>query len=281
VKHQVNWITYIFAVALVCQIAHAQINSSSIIVLELVDSKIIMAADSRIIIGSSPPIDNHCKIAAFREHLLFGATNGVARYSSKHDLAPAWDAVEEAKRAIQATPITHAQNSQTWLAGIVDNWVEKMLFYWRAEDLVYHDEVRKFADSQQGSLTTGIFAAALNGELTLTVRRIKFDSNGVSVYSLPVGGCRVMPCAAGMTDIYTEYVTHASPRAKAETWTASPLLLQHISPEMLRVIRLVDLTIAYDKSGEVGGHIDAVEMQTDGSIHWYQRPNCPEFYGQP
>lgn len=86
------------------------------------------------------------------------------------------------------------------------------------------------------------------------------------------------PCAAGMTKIVSEYDLGTSERARKETWSASPKVLKWMGPGAARIIRLVDLTVAYDERiGTVGGPIDALELFPNGGLRWIQRKqNCPE-----
>ena len=54
---------------------------------------------------------------------------------------------------------------------------------------------------------------------------------------------------------------------------------QTIAPEArdaFRLIRLIELTIAEDTSGTVGGPIDALELRRGGEVRWIARKdNCP------
>ena len=47
--------------------------------------------------------------------------------------------------------------------------------------------------------------------------------------------------------------------------------------DIRRTMRLVDLTAMYHQGNDVGGPVDAVQLNNDGSVEWYKRkPNCPE-----
>jgi hypothetical protein len=71
-------------------------------------------------------------------------------------------------------------------------------------------------------------------------------------------------CATGKLEIFNKYITTGKKFMAAD-------------PALSRVTKLVELTIAEDKSGTVHGPIDAVELSKDGTIRWHKRKdNCPE-----
>jgi hypothetical protein len=85
---------------------HAQIKTGTIVIFQLTDDKFIVAADSRAIIGDSPPDDTNCKISAFKLHRAVFAASGAVYYSKSGlaDLTPNWNAVSEAKSAVERAP---------------------------------------------------------------------------------------------------------------------------------------------------------------------------------
>jgi hypothetical protein len=273
---------FLFHVAVIVfsfELAHSQINSGSLIVFQVVDGKFIMAADSREVLNGIPN-DSNCKIAAFSDQLLFGAT-GVPRITSfPPDIFSDWDALEELKKVVNTTTFINTVDAATKVATIADKWARALQFDWRVLYVIHPKNVEDIARHQRGNLINGIFAVSVGDHVALTVRSIILSNKVPTIDRPDVFQCGVLPCAAGITDIVTEYVHRTSQRANQETWSASPILLQRAIPEMLKVIRLVDLTIAFDPTGFVGGHIDAVELDYDGSIKWFQRPDCPETYDQ-
>jgi hypothetical protein len=86
------------------------------------------------------------------------------------------------------------------------------------------------------------------------------------------------PCATGKTQVAGEFIRVTSERARQEKahFTASAKLLARASAATIRVVRLADLTIAYDNSGTVHEPIDGLELFNDGSIRWFSRKDdCP------
>ncbi|MFZ3369526.1 MAG: hypothetical protein WA239_20625 [Candidatus Sulfotelmatobacter sp.] len=272
-----KWVACLFISVLTSQLAHSQINSGSILIFQLAHDKFLMAADSRMMLEGKAS-DGNCKIAAFGDHLVFGVTASPKYIPLVVDLAPAWDAMKEVKNAITLTALSQG-NSAARVIAIADTWARHMHFNWQNLFSIHPELVRKVAEDDNGGLTEGVFAAGGNGDIALTARRINFTNDIITIeYADFISTCGVAICASGMLDIFTEYTKKTSQRAKDESWTFPPSLLGRTSPEMLRIVRLVDLAIAYDQSGTVGGSIDAVELDADGSIHWFQNPNCPETY---
>ena len=143
------------------------------------------------------------------------------------------------------------------------------------------DLVTKIAKPPDFALTTGIFAAARGGKIAWAIRNLDLviDESRIAVNR---SHCETGHfCASGHTDVFLEFARKTTPRALAEArnWAiASDAVLRWINNgNALAAIRYVDLTIAYDLSGLVGGPIDALEMRQDGSVRWfYRKANCPE-----
>jgi len=88
-------------------------------------------------------------------------------------------------------------------------------------------------------------------------------------------------CAIGETDVSLEYATTIGPKTVPEL--GALISGKAFSPtfgtadyDILRAIRLVDLTIACHKGNDVGDKIDAVQLSKDGTVRWFARKgNCP------
>lgn len=84
-------------------------------------------------------------------------------------------------------------------------------------------------------------------------------------------------CGIGETDVLAEFAMLVTPRAQRENsdWQQQRSSRTGMDDDAQRAIRLVDLTIAYDRTNGVGGPIDAA-MLKDGKVKWLQRKdNCP------
>jgi len=247
---------------LASQLANSQIDSGTLIVLQVVNNKLIMASDSRMMAGNIPE-DGHCKIAAFSNHLVFGTSGGFGP-----------NAFDEAGRDVKQFPFDAVK--------VADTWAKNMQKLWETNLRTDSQSVRQFVRSQNrgqdnGAVGTGIFVVPINGTFEIMVRQIEFMNDAITIDSSVIE-CEGGPCGIGHSDIFYEYTRKTSQRAKEEKWLVPPPLIARADPEMLRIIKLIELTTKYDSSKSVGGDIDAMEMESDGSVNWIQNPNCPKTY---
>jgi hypothetical protein len=237
----------------------AQVNTGTVIVFQLANDKFVIAADSRSTVRNKPPEDNHCKITAFEsDHVVFAVSGAAyALPATANDPMPGWDAVEEAKKAVLKDHIAYY-------------WETRMLSIWTKMMLYHPKDVLEVASKEHGFLTTGIFAVARNGKITIRVTNIKFIKGKPRIKHSDVGDCKSQPCATGMIEVTSKYEASGKDVVKISTSQTESL-------EILRVVKLVDLTIAEDPSGTVGGPIDVLELLNDGTLRWRQKKdNCPE-----
>jgi hypothetical protein len=272
-ENRMKHLLFLGCYSIVVYSAHAQVNTGTIVVFQLTNEKFVIAADSRGVVADKPPEDTHCKIAAFKSHHVVFAVSGAA-YASPLGIAdqmPSWNAIDEAGKVVLAEESMEPANVVDAILNISSAWETRMLFLW-TEMMLYHPEnVREVAARGKGHLTTGIFAVARNGSIAYRLAMIVFD-NGKPVALHPDRDCQNWPCADGMADVAGRYI-----ESDTEFMTAYPTTIKSWGYELLRVVRLVDLTIAYDPSGTVHGPIDALELLNDGTISWRRKKgNCPE-----
>jgi hypothetical protein len=251
---------------LVVHAAHAQIRTGTIIVFELAKDKFAIAADSRAIFSDRPPEDNHCKIAAFKSNDVIFAAGNATGYPNRGiaDFMPSWDVVDEARRAVDAERVIKRTNATDAANGIVSLWENNMLARWTQMMLYHPEDVRYIAAKNEGHLTHGVFAVARAGSIAIALTSIVDDNGKLRAERAPVK-CPVGEiCATGKLEIFKKYITAGKKFMVTD-------------PPLSRVIKLVELTIAEDKSGTVHGPIDAVELLNDGTIQWrHKKSNCPE-----
>jgi hypothetical protein len=140
--------------------------------------------------------------------------------------------------------------------------------------MLYHPEdVRAVASINGGSdLTHGIFAVARRGSIGLTLTGIVLANGNLTIERPPVKCPIGTMCATGKLDVFNRYIASGK-----EFMTADHSSIALWGYELLRVMKLVDLTIAEDQSGTVHGPVDAIELMNDGTIHWRQKKdNCPD-----
>jgi hypothetical protein len=260
-------------------IAHAQANGT-VIILEMTPRGLFVAADSRSIVGSKPPEDNHCKLVALTDNSIFAVAGAAAYSSGKGNRAPSWDAIQEAKRA--ALKGRMSSTSAQTVEVTADSWATKMLANWNAIKMWHPDSIKEAEKIGKGVLTTGIFAAGKSGTISLAFRQIKSTNGTISSDAPRVSEYCAMgrPCGAGDADILDELSgLTGSERAAKEQLPACSAVFTNCDPASLEVIRLVDLTIARHPHGGVGGPVDALQLGLDGRITWLQRKkNCAEGY---
>ena len=251
-----------------CVAAHAQVGGT-IIVFDLTHDGFFIAADSRAMFQNKAPEDNHCKIAAVNQDTIFAVSAAAAYPADTSDPVHPWDAIREARRASVGTVIIPA-NSQDAVNRIADAWVTSMVLNWKSVKKFHPEKVKEAARRGKGILTNGIFATANNGTISVTLRTIRLAHNMVVPETVPMPCVVDVPCASGELDIFNEFTGRTSDRAKGREGDLP-------SSPRSKVIRLVALTITYDKTGKVGGPIDALQLGMNGRITWFQQKDwCPE-----
>ncbi|MGB2675752.1 MAG: hypothetical protein WAN12_01540 [Candidatus Acidiferrum sp.] len=261
-------------VGLLAYPASAQISTGTIIVFHVAKDRFIIAADSRAVFKGKPE-DIDCKIAAFDHQFIFATSGGAGYRPAKEGLdpAPAFDNVEEARRAIRSR---RSKNDADDLKGVADAWAENVARDFRSVYIIHPEIVLEAATKERGTLANGLFARAIRGEIVLAFRSITFSQarpDFIAVESIPQD-CAARICATGITEVFEEYTSSPprSERAKREG------ILNPTTDETGRIRRLVQLSILYTHpAGEVGGPIDVLELWNNGRIRWVSRKsNCPE-----
>lgn len=255
----------------------AQISTGTVVVFELAKDKFVIAADSRAVFEDKSPEDNHCKIAAFKSHGVLVAVSSATAYPNRGsaDLMPGWDAIVEARKAVIAESLmapepTDATGAVNRIASL---WETNMLERWKQMTLYHPEAVRYIASINEGHLTHGIFAAARRQSIAIALRSIVFEDDKITIEHPLVNSCPIGTiCATGKLDVFNKYI-----RTTEFITTDAAAAMKSRNYELLRVIKLVDLTIAEDRSGTVHGPVDAVELLNNGTVRWQQKKdNCPD-----
>jgi hypothetical protein len=277
--------------------ARAQIHSGSIVVMGRSRQKVVIAADSRVNLGDGKYEDSYCKITALSDNLIFAATGivGDSSYLLPEDLR--FGATGEARKAF----LSYSQKPEDFLdlgrvGTIASKWGAAMADHFRkAADAspANLEEWRKRIDlSHESGFVVGLFAG-LEPDGEISVYSVTVDYAEPRKGFLPTEPyfLRSTPIpddapedfsvtqAFGMSEIFDEINAGKTDRAKQEIRQSHYLQMTSF-PEVFagrQVIRMVDLTIAYDPKQEfVGGRIDAIELPAGGKISWIQRKeNCP------
>ncbi|MGD0892370.1 MAG: hypothetical protein ABR923_12645 [Terracidiphilus sp.] len=248
--------------------ANAQINSGTIVVFNQTPSGFFIAADSRANYDDPrAPDDNQCKISAFQSSHLVFATSGAMGYVSSgiSDSVQTWNAHDEIaipKKWHKPVPA----NATEALNRLTVPWANRMKNRWQ-ETFLAHSEILHSVTARQrgGVLTKGIFAIAFKGKIAIAMVQMMYTEAGVKAVFYDDMKCMagVTICGIGKIEVVSEHLLQG------------PFMSS--SDQLSRLIKLVELTETEDKSGDVGGPIDALEMSNDGTITWKQKKEvCPK-----
>ena len=263
--------------------AFPQVRDGSVGVVYYSDDKLVMAADSR---GTTTdgivPTNTECKVAAFNNKLVFVSTGAVEYGRNERiriipDIVQPWSNVDEARNAFSSATLTSNLVYNTAL-----RWGNAVAGHWNFLHLFNPDKVRA-AVARNGALTGSLTVALFggidgDGRLRLVETTVDFNDFAlvpITATTKPVS-CIQSWCAIGAIEIVLDFLNQTSDQAKQEMiqwgrqqWPAG-------DAELLKAIRLVDLTIAYHIGDDVGPPIDALELRRDGSFRWFARKdNCP------
>jgi hypothetical protein len=277
----------VFVLIMLRQMPHTgQVNSGTIVIFNITEGQVVVAADSRgINEDTGIANDSECKIATFGHKLIFTGVGNARRTSSSiFDPVKSWDNTEIARNIFLSYASLRGNTriktiSSAWGDIVADNW---RLFYRWYPTVVPHLAYKT------GGLTVGTFMEADEGTIYLKGARIIFDktiasSDPISVQLGELGDCwtcgqgnKGKICALGKhLDVVTKF---CSERKKNDNISVrTPLTKANAHTEL--AVKIAELTIdAYEKTaGDVGGKVDVVTLTNDGSLTWNSRkPNCRE-----
>jgi len=136
------------------------------------------------------------------------------------------------------------------------NWGKAIVGRW--DSMYLWNRVKVKAQVMHGALTVAVFGGIdHDGRLRLAQTKVNFDEfalKPITATTTPIE-CPHSFCAIGRIEIVGEFTDQTTGRAKQEMiqWGQQEWPTEDI--ELHKTIRLVDLTIAYDTSGEVGGQL--------------------------
>jgi hypothetical protein len=258
--------------------APAQVTRGTVGVIYYTNTEIIMAADSRSTDMYDDTLKDECKIAALGRNMIFVST-GVSGYDSGDPRFQGanWRSAGEAHRIFDR--LSAGGSHRPTVVEVAGEWSRAMV---RNETLLYGrlgDELLEAASD--GILTQAMFGgAADDGSLTLISVNIMIQPDDSPAIRAEIG-MELPPDSWGVIGegaIFTEFFQGASERAKKEAaqWEEDSADMSMEDQILFRMIRYIDLTIAYDQSGAVGGPIDAVQLEQGKEIRWRQRKAaCP------
>jgi hypothetical protein len=258
--------------------AFAQAQHGTVIVVNFTKDKVIIAADSRAMNSDTrrPPDDCRCKISAFGKKIVF-TTSGTAVFmkGSTSDPVEGWDNSEIANRAARESRYDLDKTVLSWSSILADHW--KSAYLWHS-DMVIHA-----AEIGNGVITVGLFFQAETGKYKAVA--VTFDRSRLEPIQMQLGdlsacwpcgqqdGARI--CVVGRIEA-VDSICSKSKGARDIIGNMSLDSLKTTNESALLAIRLVDLAASLTATKDVGGKIDAIEIEK-GALHWIARkPNCPE-----
>jgi len=283
---------FLLLALLMPNLAGAQVGTKhgTVVVLNITDDKLIVAADSLAIPDFGKPDYSYCKIITFSHQIVFAGVGSQAYIKAgPSDLVAGWSAKEILRQVIESEPNSPA--GKRHIQAISGRWAAALLPNFQSEYLWHPQDVIKLAEQGKGTLSGGIFAEAGDGAIYMSVAIITLNQNWLVPMSWSVGDgigdCWTCGeeqagkiCAGGQTAITGEFCTGSTERAKGQEGklTYGPNLLNlGWDRYSLLALRLADLTAAYDRTQTVGGDIDVVELDKNGHIRWLARKvNCPD-----
>jgi hypothetical protein len=259
--------------------AWSQMSSGTLIVVYLSDDKAAIAGDSRATVKECTGIvredDSQCKIIALDDKTVFSAFN-YARHIAHGSSDPAgeYSAIEVAKHVYKESP--------TDVANVAAEWAKRIAEYMENTKRIHPDT---FSGLVPGVAVGGIFLTSTShDEIRAYEGKVNFAPNEIPHFHAHSGRLRCQTkigpyCAFGHIEIFNEFSLLTSDRARSEAAECE----QHRAfrkwapdDEVLRAIRLVDLTINYGLNHDVGGAIDAAIIRRGGRVQWIARKQqCP------
>jgi hypothetical protein len=242
----------------------------TIVVFELTDHALFIAADSQVNFENSPPKYDQCKVGTLDQDSIFAMSGATGYYPiGQDDLVSSWDSLAQARLAAEdARKASPPRDAAAAVDAIADNWSRRIEAHWDTV-MLSHPERVQWAVGQEGrTLANAIFAVGRGRKIAVSLRSVVVADGAAHVVTLPTDSLCTpkLPCGTGETKVFYEFTRKTSLRSRREPKQPTPLL---------EVIRLVDLSLAYDTSGTIGGKIDALELDDAGQVTWYQRKeNC-------
>lgn len=253
-------------------VAFAQVKHGTIVVIYHASDKIILAADSREA-GSDSSDDKACKIATPDGKIIFAGT-GLGKVDSTNPLAPSWSSPDDIRQAFDIVRLS----SYGRLDKIVETFEDIELHHFNSSYrqnpepfLKVARENHVLADDIIGGLNSYGQLEAYEMPVFLAV------GDNVAAWPKPLT-CPTDPyCATGKPEVANEFLGLTSERAKKEkrTWKP-PRGSDPADYPVWKAARLVELTERYGPRKEVGGPIDIVELDKNGTVCWLaNKKNCP------
>lgn len=265
--------------------ARAQVDRGTIVLIDISQSRVIIAADSR----SSPSgrilSDHACKITALGKKMLF-AESGIA--GSNHTVLKSlnWHASDDAVAAFKRVVSKAPAKDGDLVTAVAAEWEKKMK--------VRHTRDERTAgfldDVPTDVLSDSVFAGLddrgriMAREVSFTFDRAEAQKKGFS----PVVSKNqpwIVPAemtlkVMGHSEVALEFASKSSERAlvEAQRWQLEMQSRRNEDYYVSYLKHLIDLEATYAiPDAGVGGDVDIATLDSGGTIRWVRRKkDCPE-----
>ena len=272
--------------------AAAQFQHGSIGVIYYTPEKLVMAADSRVLITPAATLfgtpavsgtsDNECKISALGNTVLFVSTS-ITRVFGYGPLVPDWDNTTSARAAFDK--ITSGGTARGRVEEIANEWSTQISIRFNGLAALRPDAFQQMLNSTGAGAITAAYIGGLDNAGNPKLYDIVVLPNTLPTGVVaPVHKVPTCPyhnfCPVGVRDglsIVSEFAEGITDRAKKESseWKP-PRRAPQRDYDAHRTKRMVELVIRYHDGTDVGGPIDFAQLQRDGTLRWIsKKDNCP------
>jgi hypothetical protein len=239
------------------------------------NGRIFIATDTRRMAqsadGNIVPHDDQCKIVFLGRTAL--AITGMESYEKggPFDLAPEWNAFDDAKDAYRS--------SGDDLIGLADDWAQRVARHFSDFNAVHPDRVTALAQMNTlHSLTRAMFIAWVDNSPTLVIRVITLDSSllqaptvTVNIGTIPVADDGVTYTSSSVTQELVNAKTGRAAEAERRWADESKKY-----PESERSWRYLQFLITETSKLEQGvsPQSDILAIPFDGDPYWIEKSTC-------
>jgi hypothetical protein len=251
----------------------AQINSGSVVVVELSKYNAIFAADSRMLRSNGQVIDDNCKITTINPDFAFASVGTEGQTGVWEVTTAARDAAKEVLHSVtRKTPET--------LETIVVKWSDSALHWLMSLSAV--DVQKLISTLPDGRLFTGIFALRLpDSSIAYKLRYISLRVDGTRATASPIDVPTFVPTdgtytvlTLGVTVVADLFNSPNPPTFIAEERSAMRKMPPGLEAARYEARRYVELTITRANDDRVGGHVNMLEMKTSGMSWVTKNKEC-------
>jgi hypothetical protein len=268
------------------QLHGTQVRSGTAIAILFSKSQIVFAAESRVVLAGKTIRyrDDACKVRAIKNKFIFASAGVNGFEPDPGEKGNAWSAYDEPGQLVDQLP-----DMDDSVYGLAELWGKSVEQRLSRALLVNPGPMMHFLQMDSSKkLTTGVFAGRTKqGQFVMYRAVLDCDCTDKSKHAfltilpvpLPDHRAAVVIGTREALALWDELTNEKSERARESTDKFGADHASMRGPELLGAVAVAGLefVLKYAQSGDIGGPIDAIEMNFGGDIHWIQRKaNCPE-----